>query len=468
MSLFAAAAHRRRQQRPLGDLLAGLSQQQQSFVRSRARLRIVGGGRRSGKTESFVAALVAVAAGRPGAYALYISLTRTLAKHTVWERIKARLRRIGLDFRADETELILRVVGGGQIRLGGADDRREIEKYRSLYYDLVIVDECGAQADYLLRPLVVDVLRPALMDHGGSLVLGGTPAPLLAGFWYERDGPHSTVRAARWRWTIADNPLFAGRWQDELAAVREENGWDESNPTYQREYLGIWVQDLSVLVYPFDPAFNAVDELPRRSPTGVALPPGDWRHVIGVDVGQTSATAMVVLGTHRLLPDEYLVHSEGRPGMLTHEIAGRLRELVTIYHAGIVLDSGGMGAQHAAEFAARFPLPITPAKKTEKRAQIRSFRDRLIAGRIKLLNLPTLDPVRDEWAVLGWDPAAHGLDHHPAQADHFSDAALYADRELAHYRAEQAAMRRRPIPWGPDFDDDDDDAGGRRIPVWEQ
>lgn len=435
------------------DLYVGAAQHQIDYLESKSKRRIVTGGRRSGKTEAFVIELVAVAAR--GGRALYLSLTQTLAEETIWERVKERLRRVGLKYVANEAKLTIRVAGGGLIKLGGMKDKKEVDKHRGKAWALVIVDECGAQPSALLKYLVQDSIGPTLRDYEGQLTLGGTPPPVLTGYWCDQAGPDRSSKAPRWEWTIFDNPFFAGREERVLADVREENEWGEDCVTYRREYLGEWVQDEGTLVYPYLHARNGVAALPERTPKGYPVSPSRWRHVIGVDVGTTKdAMAIVVLTAHPALKGEFMVHAEAHTKMTTDGLVGRLRALLRRFpHATIALDSGGMGAAHALEVSAA-GLPIVAAKKTEKASAIRVLHDRVIGGRFKLLAIPSTDGVRKEWASLGWDD--DHLQHHPDQSDHYSDATLYALRELRHYSTRED-MEKPPKDLRAEDDDEDDD-----------
>lgn len=427
------------------DALAGLAEHQLEYCKDPSRRRVITGGRRSGKTEAVIADLIATAI--EGGDCVYISLTRRLAKRTVWKRLKARARKLGLSFTTNESELRLDLAGGGCVELGGADDKDSIERYRGPDYALVVIDECGSQNPLLLRDLVTDVLRPALMDHRGRLVLAGTPGPTLEGYWYAVSSEVARAQPSVYCWTLHDNPIFEGRAEEELDAVIEENaaeGWTRTHVSFRREYLGRWIKDKSVLVYPYEKDTNAVEGLPKLTPKGWGLDDGQWRRVIAVDVGTTeNAMAFAVWTGHRGLPYNYLVHAEAHTGMLIPQLAERLRQLKEEYpRARIIMDAGGMGAAHAKELRAIYGLSIIAAVKTEKASAITVMREMLMAGRVKVLTLPSLDGVRAEWSVLGWDDKH--LQHNPNQADHYSDACLYGLRHLKSWRLDQEHGRKPP------------------------
>lgn len=440
------------------ELHAGAAEHQREYLEDDSERRVVTGTRRSGKTEAFVIEIVAVAAA--GGRALYLSLTRLLAEETIWDRLLERLERLGyrpgVDFTTNRTKLTIRLAGGGMIKLGGCKDRREIDKHRGKAWRLVIVDECQSQPSALLKYLVEDSIGPTLADYDGRLTLGGTPAPMLTGYWCEQAGPEE-LRAAncpRYDWAIDANPFFAGRVERVLRRVLDENGWSEDSITYRREWRGEWVQDDSVLVYPYSHERNAVDSLPERTPKGYPVDPRRWRHVIGLDVGTTKeAMAIAVLAAHPALAGEYLVHAEAHTAMLTDTLVGRLRALLRRFpKATIVIDSAASGMHLELQAVG---LPVVGSKKVDKAIAIRVLHDRVLSGRFKLLTLPALEGVRAEWRKLGWDD--DHLQHHPAQSDHYSDATLYALRELRHYYTREDMAKPPKDRRTLDIEEEDED-----------
>jgi hypothetical protein len=434
------------------ELYAGASAQQLEYLDSSEQRRKLTGSRRSGKTEVEVIELVAVAAR--GQRVLYLSLTALLAEETVWERLIERLDQLGLQYIPNTTKRTLRLAGGGLIKLGGMKDRKEIDKHRGKAWALVIIDECGAQPSDLLKYCIESSIGPTLLDHGGRLTLSGTPSVVLSGYWFDQAGPDHVDDPNRWEWFIHDNPFFVGRADRVLRSVLEENEWEETCITYRREYLGEWVQDDSVLVYPYDRARNGIESLPERTPKGYPIDPRRWRHAIGLDVGTTKdAMAIVVLAVHPALAGEYMVHAEAHTAMLTDALVARLRALLQRFpKATVVIDSAASGMHLELQAVG---LPVVGAKKVEKALAIRVLHDRVLGGRFKLLLLPALDGVRAEWRKLGWDD--DHLQHHEAQSDHYSDATLYALRELRHYHSKEDMAKPPRDERNVDVEEDEDE-----------
>lgn len=434
MSLSAAHAERVEDVRPVVDLRAVLTPKQLAFVQDESPVTAYLAGRRHGKSVALAVKLLMSVMGKPRGRSLYLTLTQKNSRLMFLPVLRQAAEMLGLALKVNAVMLVVQVHGGGEIILGGCDDLSEAQKWRGYAWELAILDECGAVAPKIFSYLYDDVLEPSTLDFGGQLGFAGTPGPTLAGGWFDMTGPQSKAAVPVHRGTIYDNPHISDV-EAKLAAIRERRGWSETHPTFLREYLGQWVQDESALVYPYDPTRNGLACLPTLTSTGVPLD-GQWRHVIIVDVGYAHAAAFTVMAAHPMLRDDYVLRSYKRRGWLVHQYAEELRRLRQDFpRARIVMDTGGMGKQHAEELTRRFALPIEAADKREKKSAIQVTRDRLIAGRLKILDTPDNDDIRDEAAVLGWDDKHE--QHHPDQDDHCWDTVLYGMRALYHYTQEE-------------------------------
>lgn len=421
------------------SLRDGLFELQEVFLNLDAPVKALLCGRRAGKTHVLIRALIEAAANADeGAIVLFLTFTRAHAKKLVWKGLQRALKDCGYEFEVNASELWIQVKGGCQIQLGGVSDVAEVEKYRGLALALAVIDECGAIKPNLLETLYDDVLEPATIDHGGQLIFSGTPGYVLHGPWFDMTGPERTARVPLMSWTVLDNEAI--KTQEErkaiLRGIRERRGWTEESPTYVREYLGRWVQDLGALVYPFTVEANSFDGLPTVTSSGNPIDPHRWRYVIGVDIGAVASSAFTVAATHPELADDYIIESKAPGGMAEHEVGAYLQSLCAVYkNATIVMDTGGIGKRYAEDVRARFGLPVMAAEKTEKATGVRLLRDRLIAGRVKIQVGEACNDLRGEWAVLGWD--RDQLVPNKEQPDHASDSALYALRKLYNYREDE-------------------------------
>lgn len=426
-TLAALVAAGRRGAHRAVDFHAHLFEQQRRFVESRRRFKVGLTARRAGKTTAVAAGLLKYIDGKPGRVALYLTLTRKNAKRILWPAVLELLDRLGIGYTVNRTDLEIRLHGGGTLLIGGVDTQEQVERWRGYAYAAVAIDECQSFPSERLRSLIQDVVRPALADYRGPLFLTGTPGPVPAGYWYQLSGPES--RHDVHHWTGLDNPHLPD-FADELAEIREENGWTEESPTYLREYLGIWVLDYESLVYRYDDARNGVDALPTVTAKGAPIAPSQWRYVLTVDVGEVHATAFVVVAAHPAVPDDYVVHAEKMIDMATDRMAARIVELMEEFPGPVLMDTQGVGKKFADECRSRYGLPIEAADKADKFGGIRIVRDRQQSGRLKAIR-GAADPLLDEWRMVVWNRQRN--DHQREQEDHCSDAAIYGIKKLRNY-----------------------------------
>lgn len=439
LSLFMEAAASEEQGRvevqPVVDFRAGLHPRQREVSDIASDERYLVCGRRGGKTWWAASWLLEGAFAKPRSLSVYLALTRDSARRIVWPVIVDIFASMGLpmDLLHEHTMTVGPLPNGAKIFVTGTDDKRTIETWRGPKLWRAVVDECGSQPDEYLGYLIDDILGPALRDQRGQLAACGTPRPTKAGTWYARTGDNSSYGSPVRNWDIRDNPAFDAPLEVLELEAAKRGGWD--SPSFRREWLGEWVDDIGALVFPVLVGRNTVDDLPTKSVHGGALPEHQWRYAIGVDVGVVDSTAIAVTASHPLDTREYIVGVEKHEGMLVTQLRDRLRHLQSQYkRAPIVLDTGGMGKYHATELTRQWGMSIEAAEKTQKRSHVRDVRDRLLAGRVALLDGPCCDPLREEWAVLGWDEKREL----PEGVDHASDAVLYSLRRLAHYQSQAA------------------------------
>lgn len=450
---------------------------QERFLSDSSRVRVLLCGRRTGKTVVLRVEAVRAALqqrGEPDVYVVYITNTLSNGKRQFWKPLKRMLRDLGYKFTSNDTDMVLTLTDGGNIRMASASDHAQIEKIRGDGSPLVIIDECGTYPSSLLLALVTEVAEPMTLDVGGRIIFAGTPGPTLSGYWYEKSGP--TANGAVYRGDLRSNPHLMrnvppgpereAAIEAFLADVRKENGWNEDHPTYVREWLGRWAQDDEVLVFPLSantndyPGQDGLGDgpfgLPTHTDAGNKLALLDWRIVIGVDVGVTSASAYVVAASHPQLARYYVLRAAKYTEQLIDDMARTLRQLradYTIVYGSrtrvptTVIDAGGMGAIHAKTLNEKLGIPVTPADKREKASSIATTRDDCRSGRLKLVRTDQwgddpVAPLVEEWHVLCWNEKRDGIAD--GQEDHATDAGLYAIRELRANRTDEGPRDPKP------------------------
>jgi hypothetical protein len=427
---------------------------QREVALSSARWKAVTTARRSGKTVLDTAlAADALEESDHDEATLYIARNRGVAKKLFWPKIRGLQRHYKLAWHPNETELSITTERGGILYVVGAeggDPEEEMEKLRGLKMRRVICDEPGTYA-YTLRRLLKDIIEPGLGDLRGDCIVNGTPGIVCTGAWHEISTgilPKGDKRPAkslekwrRWQWDIRNNPFFRDSAQY-LADVLEENGWDEEEPTFQREYLGRWVVDPSAQVYRYAASRNAVTEVPGYDVHS-------WVHTVGTDFGVNDSSAWAVLASHPHKRDIYVIESIARKGLLPEKAAELTRSLVNKYrpHA-LVGDSGGLGKPYVMAYNERFDAGIRmePAEKTEKRANIELINGDFTSGRLKML-MPACMDLGGQLENLPWHKEDREHEH-PGYANDRADAMNYgwrAHRAFTHEEPDKAS-HRTPVP----------------------
>lgn len=395
---------------------------QRAFILDPAKFKTGVCSRRAGKTEACAADLFDSALRYPGTNSLYITLSRTTAKRIIWKCLLGLRKKYAPDAKLDAIELSITFSNGSTIYCSGAKDESEIEKFRGMALKKVYIDECQSFRPYI-QQLIDDIIVPALYDYDGSLVLIGTPGPVCAGYFY--DASHGPGWSHH-KWTMLDNPwmkIKSGKEPYEiLAAERERRGVTEGDPTYRRESMGEWVQDVESLVYRFNPVKNNFYMVPK----------GRMEYIFGVDIGYNDADAIAVLGYSYEDKVCYLVEEVVKDKQNITQLVEQINLLREKYKpVRMVMDAGALGKKIQAEIQQRHSIPLEAAEKTRKLEYIELLNDDLRTGKLK--TLPGSKFEQDTYLVQ-WDRSTPAK---PKISDTYhtdiGDAVLYAWRECKHY-----------------------------------
>lgn len=436
-------------------ILAELFDRQLAFVLDPARNKGALCTRRAGKTEMWPRYAVKVALENPRSLIRIWAINRIRAKQLVWDGLKLLLARHQIKTvmpGTSETELTIRLENGSEIRLLGADKDKEAQKKRGDKTTLEIVLETQLFGSFLQK-LVEEVVEPCTMDVKGTICLEGTPGPICTGYWYAVSGQENTAHTwvskgvtvkekdettkligAGWamhHWSVLNNPHLP-HMREELRALKIKRNWADDNPTYIREWLGRWVNDLSALFYKFDPTRNTYKPPPQ--PWG----PG-WQHVLGWDLGGKDDMALVAWGWHPSSPKLYEAFSWKKPGALAIEVMAQISALEKRGFNFIkkVADTGGGGKMYVDDVMTRYSQVFEPAKKTDKYEHVRLMNDDFLT---EMLQLQEGSEYAEEIVGLCRDPDWPPEDdpdakprEDPRCANHCSDAALYSYRAAYHF-----------------------------------
>ena len=410
-------------------LRAQCSPPQLDFIESKAKRKVACCSRRSGKTQALIRYLLMVALRTPKAMCMYLAATRVDAKRLVWthpEGLCELIRTMGIPAEFNESDLLIYLPNGSQIRVGGFETRADAARLKGDRYDLVVIDECQDMADELLTYLQRTVVGPMLMDRDGTRCMAGTPGAVPAGwYWGCSTGDSHYPGWSRFTWTFRDNPFVDGEawFERELA----DGSYSPDDAFVQREYFGRWVRDENELLFRYSSERNdGVGDFPVA---------GDWAHVLGVDIGARDASAFVVGAYSLKHPVAFIRDCERETGADVTRVAQIIQSFMARYPGiRVVMDSANL--QAAIELRNRHGLPIEAAEKVDKATYIMLMNDDLRRSRLRV------DPQRckdliGEWNTIRIDPR-HAVDpkkriEEPSARCDLADAALYAWRHMYAY-----------------------------------
>jgi hypothetical protein len=355
-----------------------------------------------------------------------------------WANLHAVVRRHQLPFTPNGQALTWTNPQGGSIVFLGLNDSAKVEEIRGFKIRAFRLDESATVATHLPR-LIESVLEPALGDLGGQATLYGTPSVTRAGPWFDIAEGDECAKWSHHHWDVRQNPHFRpahGGGEAWLSSVLERNNWTWEHPTFQREYLGKFVDDPDRMVVEYKHSRDAVRELPK----GYSL---DWPHVAGVDVGYEDDFAVVVLTMSPHQPERrYILAAEHASRLTNDDMAAMLTRLVRRYRvSSVVCDPGGGGKQFYETFSRRYAAELgVNVRGAQKVAgsvveSVRWLNTELRCERLKVL-LPDAQGLAAEWQTLPWKDEFR-QEPHPGYANHMHDAARYALTETITWTAKE-------------------------------
>jgi hypothetical protein len=409
--------------------LRDLHPKQRLFVCDQSRRKVALCSRRAGKSHGILAWLIDGALDDPGGLSVYVARSKGDARRILQPAIDHFSKlypELQLKLREIDNQLLL-VVGivRHSIWLAGCKDQSEVGKFRGSKYKRVAIDEAQEYGAFL-RELVTDAFEPALIDKAGHLLLAGTPSPIPAGLFYEASTGDGSPQWPTHHWTIFDNPHIPNA-EAEVQLFCTTYALDRSSATYRREYLGEWVRDEGVLVYPYSANINSC--FAHDVPEGGHL-------VLSLDFGVVDATAFTLLKTIPGAPEVWALRSWSRSGLIPSAVAAHVELLIKEHGMGmqIVGDEGGLGKGYAEEMRQRYGIGITAAEKTKKRAFQEIAAGELRSGTIKIVASECRQLI-DEMCLLQWAPGK--LKEDERFENHCCDSLLYGVRAArAWYRPE--------------------------------
>lgn len=213
-----------------------LHEHQKGIARSRARFKVIRGGRRGGKTTLETETMAFKAVSGKDRNVFYIAPTQTQARSIIWEALKTRLAGIG---EANEQRLEMKVPtqdgGHSLIKVAGWENR---ENFRGQPAYHITFDETDTMKDFFIG--WQEIFRPALMDTGGSADFIGTPKKENPNLRRLEKQAETDAQWASFHFSSWDNPELP---RTELEKAKEEMDAD----TYRQEIMAEYVENAGSL-----------------------------------------------------------------------------------------------------------------------------------------------------------------------------------------------------------------------------
>ena len=374
--------------------------------------------RRAGKSVGMAIELLETAINEPNTRQLYMALSLDSAKEIIWDVLIDLLDKNFVDYHANAVKGILQLDNGSKIRLFGADaSYKEMRKILGQKLRRVVIDEAGSFTIDMSK-MIYQVIMPALADLEGDIILAGTCEKIPNTFFEkvtEKVEPGWSVH----KWTAYDNPHMKEQWTREIDRILKTNPKAKDASWFKTHYLNEWCTDDDLMIIKMND-HNFVDELPK----------GEWRYVLGVDLGYNDDTAFSVCAFSPNSRHCYIVETYKSPEFDFTDTARAITSFQSKYpFYKIIID--GANKQGVQELRNRFGLPLDIAEKQDKAIFLRILRDELIQGYVYLIKDKT-NELQTEWHQLQWKDLDKDKEDYRCQ-NHLSDATLYAWRELYHY-----------------------------------
>ncbi len=245
-----------------------LTTPQQTISNDPARFRVIGAGRRFGKTYLAINEL-AKFSRLPDQKCLYVAPTYRQAKTVIWEDLKNILYGVNWIKKVNESDLSIQLVNGSKISIRSSDNK---DALRGAKYNFIVLDECADKHP----DTWYSVLRPTLSDTGGHAMFIGSPKGrnFFYDLWLEGN---STEDWSSYQYTTLEGGNVP---PEEIEAARR----DLDIHRFQTEYEAQFISTESVLFYAF-----TEDNMVQKP----ILPEERTPLIIGMDFNRSPMSAII-------------------------------------------------------------------------------------------------------------------------------------------------------------------------------
>lgn len=408
---------------------------------------------------------------KDGAVTVGISLTKDQVRRNLWEGpsgILATAKREGVEIETNDVRMSWRHKNGSVGYLLGAEDARTSERLRGMTPDLVIVDEAQSFGRTQFQNLIMKIVMPQLAPRKGSIVLQGTPGPVLAGDFYfltspgvidERAGRKESssyyhgeeAKGRMWEcfgWGIKDSPL--SHMLDNAMAIKKSNGWGDDHPTWVSEYMGRWCSNPDALVS----AYGSIDKDMsfEYSPKQMR----EWNTIYSVYYGFESRVGITIAKWSKDDRKLYYVYSKRLPPLSPEDLSRHIADMSEVHGkpTHVVVDTGRQGKRAIEIFREQYLLPAEEAEVSSKVPFVSLHNSEMHEGRVRFHDCQDLI---DEMESLTWDLrggsreslASRGslVENREAPRECYLSA-IYILKHAHHYVSAPAVTATKGPAWG--------------------
>lgn len=399
-------------------------EKQRIFLSLSCREALYGGAAGGGKTSSLLmAALQYVHVPDYSALILRRTYKDLAMTDAVMDRSKTWLA--GTQARWSELEKRWRFPSGATIKFGHLDHDNDLDQYQGAAFHFIGFDEVTQFTERQYKYLLSRNRRGANSQIPLRIRATGNPGGRGHQWVFDRFVRHKPIDDPNIQFvpaTLEDNPYL------DREAYRKN--LEQLDATTRAQLLeGLWVQDSTGLIYPYNDDINGINEEPKK----------ELEKILAIDFGAAlnkPTTAFAVSAYSKTDPKHvWGLESYSLAGLIPTTIA---EEIKSIKHrhdiVKVVADAGALGVGYIEEIKRRHHIWVEAAKKSDKRGFRKLMRGDLERGVFKIVR-ETNKQLIEEMRVLCWDE--HGLDTAKGSEDHLTDAMLYAWREARYYHSKE-------------------------------
>jgi phage terminase large subunit len=244
---------------------------QVEFHSSSSRFRIITGGRRSGKSECTIQELIRHAISTPNGLSWYLAPTYNDAYEIGFAKFMEHIETLRPAIRLiNHTKLRITWTNGHLTYFKGAENHKSL---RGRGITFVALDEIA----FMHPDVWYQIIRPALMDTGGSAVMLTTPNG--RNWYYDLwDNSKRDPNFQRWHWNTSTNPLIP---EEEIESARATMSASDFNQEIMAQFV-----TKAGMVYPDFNDKSIIDKLIELKNLEIGL---------GVDFGYANPTAIAFM-----------------------------------------------------------------------------------------------------------------------------------------------------------------------------